>query len=77
MRNIQKILDLEFLDNYVHIVYRIMQIVCGGKPLRLHALFVIRGKSFAIVWAVQETPYYIKREFAGKLSRLHTNPRKP
>ena len=28
--------------------YRIMQIIRGGKLLRLHALLVIRGKTFAI-----------------------------
>ena len=30
------------------IYYRIMQIVRGGKLSRLHALLVIRGKTFAI-----------------------------
>ena len=33
--------------------YPIMQIVRGGKLSRLHALLVIRGKTFAIVWPVQ------------------------
>ena len=32
----------------VHTMYRIMQIVRGGKLSRLHALLVIRGKTFAI-----------------------------
>ena len=50
-----------------------MQIVRGGKLSRLH---VIRGKSFVIVWPVQETPYYKKKEFAGKLSLLQANLRK-
>ena len=36
--------------------YRIMQIVRGGKVLQLHDLFVIRGKTFAIVQQL-ETPY--------------------
>ena len=30
-------------------IYRIMQIVCGGKASRLHDLLVIHGKTFAIV----------------------------
>ena len=33
--------------------YRIMQIVRSGKLSRLHALLVIHGKIFAIVWPVQ------------------------
>ena len=37
-----------------------MQIVCGGKVSRLHDLFVIHGKTFAIVQEF-ETPY-IKKE---------------
>ena len=37
------------------LIYRIMQIVCGGKLSHLHALLVIRGKTFAIVRAVQFT----------------------
>ena len=36
--------------------YRILtQIVRGGKLSRLHALLVIRGKTFMIVWPVQFT----------------------
>ena len=54
-----------------------MQIICGGKLLQLHALLVIHGKSFMIVWPVQETPYYKKKEFAEKLSGLQANSRKP
>ena len=34
-------------------------------------------EKFAIVWPVQETPYYKKKEFAGKLLRLQANPQKP
>ena len=30
-----------------------MQIALGGKLPRLHALLVIRGKTFTIVWPVQ------------------------
>ena len=30
-----------------------MQIICGGKFLKLYALLVIYGKSFMIVWPVQ------------------------
>ena len=37
-----------------------MQIVRGGKVLRLHDLFVIRGKTFAIVQF--ETPYNKKEK---------------
>ena len=43
-----------------------MQIVRGGKVLRLHDL-VIRGKTFAIVQQF-ETPYIKKKKFAGKPS---------
>ena len=47
----------------------------GGKlsHVQLHALLVIRRKSFAIVWPA---PYYKKKEFTGKLSRLQANPQK-
>ena len=41
---------------YCHTVYRIMQIVRGGKVSRLADLSVIRGKTFAIVQQF-ETPY--------------------
>ena len=58
------------------ILYRIMQIVRGGKLSRLHDLIVIRGKTFAIVKQF-ETPYNRKKKFAGKPSRLEANPRKP
>ena len=40
----------------VNFGYRIMQIIRGGKVSRLHDLFVIRGKTFAIVQQF-ETPY--------------------
>ena len=53
-----------------------MQIVRGGKVLRLHDTFVIRGKTFAIVQQF-ETPCNEKEKFAGKPSRLEANPRKP
>ena len=33
---------------FVLVFYRIMQIVRGGKLSRLHALLVIRGKTFAV-----------------------------
>ena len=45
----------------VHLTYRIMQIVRGGKVLRLHGLLVIRGKTFAIVQQF-ETPYNKKEK---------------
>ena len=38
-----------------------MQIVCGGKVLRLHDLLVIHGKSFVIVQQF-ETPYNKKEK---------------
>ena len=41
-----------------------MQIVCGGKVLRLHDL-VIRGKTFAIVQQF-ETPYNKKEKIRWK-----------
>ena len=41
---------------YVLTNYRIMQIVHGGKVLRLHDLLVISGKTFAIVQQFK-TPY--------------------
>ena len=46
-----------------HTLYRIMQIVRGGKVLRLHDL-VIRGKTFAIVQQF-EIPYNTEK-IAGK-----------
>ena len=52
-----------------------MQIVRGGKVLRLHDL-VIRGKTFVIVQQF-ETPYNKEKKIAGKPSRLEANPRKP
>ena len=51
-----------------------MQIVRGGKLSWLYALLVIRWKGFAIVCPVQETPYYKKKEFTGKLLQLQANP---
>ena len=54
-------------------IYRIMQIIRGGRLSRLHALLVIHGKSFKIVWPVQGTLYYKKNEFTGKLLRLLCN----
>ena len=70
------IIDL-CLQTFVTQQVRIMQIIRGGKLSRVHALLVIRWKSFAIVWPVQETPYYKKEEFTRKLSQLQANPRKP
>ena len=45
--------------------YRIMQIVRGGKVLRLHDLLVICGKTFAIVQQF-ETPYDKKEKIGWK-----------
>ena len=45
--------------------YHIMQIVCGGKVSRLHDLFVIRGKTFAIVQQFK-TPYNKKEKIHRK-----------
>ena len=42
-----------------------MQIVRGGKVSRLHALLVIRGKTFAIVQQF-ETPYNKKDKIRWK-----------
>ena len=56
-------------------MYRIMQIVRGGKLSWLHDLFVIHRKTFAIVQQF-EIPCNKKEKFAGKLSRLEANPRK-
>ena len=57
--------------------YRIMQIVRGGKVLRLHDLLVIHWKTYAIVLQF-ETPCNKKRkELAGKPLRLEANPQKP
>ena len=53
-----------------------MQIIRGGKVSRLHDLLVIRWKTFAIAQQF-ETPCNKKEKFAGKLSRLEANPRKP
>ena len=36
-------------------IYRIMQIVCGGKVSRLHDLLVIRGKNFRDCTAIRNT----------------------
>ena len=52
-----------------------MQIVRGGKVSWLHDLLVIRGKTFVIVQQF-ETPYYRKKKFAEKPSRLEANPQK-
>ena len=52
-----------------------MQTVHGGKVSRLHALFVIRRKTFVIVQQF-ETPYNKKIKFAGKPSQLEANPQK-
>ena len=46
-------------------VYRIMQIVRGGKVSRLHDLFVIRVKTFAILQQF-ETPYNKKENIRWK-----------
>ena len=53
-----------------------MQIVCGGKVLRLHNILVIRQKTFTIVQQF-ETSCNKKEKFAGKPSRWEANPRKP
>ena len=42
-----------------------MQIVCGGKLLRLHDLLVIRRKTFVIVQQF-ETPYNKKEKIRWK-----------
>ena len=49
---------------YAH-TYRIMQIVRGRKLSRLHDLFVIRRKTFAIVQQF-ETPYNRKKKICWK-----------
>ena len=46
-------------------IYRIMQIVHGGKVSWLHDFFVIRGKTFAIVQQF-ETPYNKKDKIRWK-----------
>ena len=53
----------EFKDDCltVHLTYRIMQIVRGGKVSRLHGLLVIRSKTFAIVWQFK-APYNKKEK---------------
>ena len=56
--------------------YRIMQIVRCGKVSQFHGLFIIRGKTLAIVQQF-ETPYNKKEKFAGKFSRLEANLQKP
>ena len=42
-----------------------MQIICGGKVLRLHDFLVIHGKTFAIVQQL-ETPYNKKEKIRWK-----------
>ena len=46
-------------------IYRIMQIVRGGKVSRLHDHLVICGKTFAIVQQF-ETPYNKKKKIRWK-----------
>ena len=48
-----QVIHAPYTYSTVNINYRIMQIVRGGKLSHLHALLVIRGKTFAIVWPVQ------------------------
>ena len=50
-----------------------MQIVGGGKVSRLHDLFVIYGKTFAIVQQFKTT-YDKKKKFARKPLQLEANP---
>ena len=54
------------------IIYRIMQIICGGKVLWLHDLLVIRWKTFVIVQQF-EAPCNKREKFTGSASRLKAN----
>ena len=52
----ERLLICSFICNIYIIKYdqdSIIQIVHGGKLLRLHAFLVIHGKSFTIAWPVQ------------------------
>ena len=54
--NPQKLISLKVSSTTCVEQMQIMQIVRGGKVLRLHDLLVIRGKTFAIVQQFK-TPY--------------------
>jgi len=60
--------------------YRILQIVQGGKVSRLQNSTVIRWKTFAVGPSLPLFFYNLLSEgnyFAGKVSQLPTDPRKP
>ena len=67
---LEVILDWHYVSVLVRnalcmVIYRIMQIVRGGKGSRLHDLLVIRGKTFAIIQQF-ETPYNKKEKNCWK-----------
>jgi len=64
---------------YVHNIslYRILQIVQGGKVSRLQNSTVIRWKTFAVGLSFFYNLLSEGNYFAGKVSRLPTDPQKP
>jgi len=58
-------------------MYRILQIVQGGKVSRLQNSTAIRWKTFAVGPSFFYNLLSEGNYFAGKVSRLPTDPRKP